>query len=156
MGVWLADNRWGNFMGSERWREALIMDLGRGNLLFPQLWGDLSLLDDRDVEFLASMQALVKKNELILLARRRAFGDPWKNEVYGWAYFKGGRGLLFANNIHFASRKLVMDLGPALGLEAKPGSALDVVSHFPERRRVTREDGSAFLGGDRAELWLRP
>ena len=37
LGVWLADNRWGNFMGSERWREALIMDLGRGNLLFRQL-----------------------------------------------------------------------------------------------------------------------
>lgn len=156
LGVWLADNRWGNFMGSERWREALIMDLGRGNLLFPQLWGDLSLLDDRDVEFLASMQALVKRNESLLLARRRAFGDPWKNEVYGWAYFQGGRGFVFANNIHFASRKLELDLGPALGLEAKPGAALKVVSHFPGRHSITREDGSSFLCGERSELWLRP
>ncbi len=39
LGVWLAENRWGNFMAHERWREALVMDLGRGSLLFPQLWG---------------------------------------------------------------------------------------------------------------------
>ena len=156
LGVWLADNRWGNFMGSERWREGLIMDLGRGNLLFPQLWGDLSLLDDRDVEFLASMQAFVKRNESILLSRRRTFGDPWNNEVYGWAYFKGGRGLVFANNVHFASRKLELNLGPAFGLDVKPGAALDVVSHFPERRSVTRDDGSPLRCGEGSELWLRP
>lgn len=156
LGVWLADNRWGNFMGSERWREALIMDLGRGNLLFPQLWGDLSLLDDQDVEFLASIQSLVKKNETQFLAVRRTFGDPWKNEVYGWAYFKEERGFLFINNIHFASRKISIELGPALGLESRAGATLDVVSHFPDRALIRREDGSAFKVGDRAELWLRP
>src|SRR5208282_3920841 len=46
LGIWLSDIRWGNFMGNERWREALIMDLGRGNLLFPQIWSDIYLLDD--------------------------------------------------------------------------------------------------------------
>jgi hypothetical protein len=156
LGVWLADNRWGNFMGCERWREALIMDLGRGNLLFPQLWGDLSLLDNRDVEFLASMQSLVKKNEQTFLAPRRTFGDPWKNEIYGWAYFRGDRGFLFANNVYFASRKLEIDLGRALGLQAERGAALNIVSHFPDRRRITHEDGSAFRAGDRAGIWLRP
>ncbi|PYV27833.1 MAG: hypothetical protein DMG27_02830, partial [Acidobacteria bacterium] len=55
LGVWLADTRWGNFMGNERWKEGLIMDLGRGNLLFPQIWGDIYLLNDRDVNFLADM-----------------------------------------------------------------------------------------------------
>ena len=155
LGVWLADNRWGNFMGSERWREGLIMDLGRGNLLFPQLWGDLSLLDDKDVEFLASMQSLVKTNEAKFLAKRRTFGDPWKNEVYGWAYFTEDAGFVFINNIHFASRKVEIDLD-GLGFTSKKNAALEIVSHFPDRTRVRPEDGTAFKSGDRVALWLRP
>jgi hypothetical protein len=57
LGVWLADTRWGNYLGRERWREALVMDLGRGNLLFPNLWGDVNLLEDGDVAFLAEMES---------------------------------------------------------------------------------------------------
>ena len=41
LGVWLSDTRWGNFMGMERWRETLVMDLGRGSRLFPNIWGNL-------------------------------------------------------------------------------------------------------------------
>ena len=51
LGVWLADNRWGNFMGKERWREALVMDLGRGDLFFPNIWGNLYHLTSEDVDF---------------------------------------------------------------------------------------------------------
>jgi hypothetical protein len=156
LGVWLADNRWGNFMGSERWREALIMDLGRGSLLFPQLWGDLSLLDDKDVAFLASVQSVVKRNEATFLQQRRSFGDPWKNEVYGWAYSKGSSGFVFINNIHFESRRVLLDLGPSLGLEADPSVILGIYSHFPERNASRQKDGSEFRAGDRLELWLRP
>ena len=85
LGVWLADIRWGNFMGAERWREALVMDLGRGNLLFPQIWGDIQLLNERDVEFLAEMNSLARKNAHFFLHRRNILGDPWKNEVYGYS-----------------------------------------------------------------------
>ena len=42
LGVWLSETRWGNYMGTERWRESLIMDLGRGNLLFAALGRHLS------------------------------------------------------------------------------------------------------------------
>ena len=61
LGVWLADTRWGNFMGKERWREALVMDLGRGSLLFPNLWGNVYHLDDDDVDFLARLSTLAKR-----------------------------------------------------------------------------------------------
>ena len=30
--MWIAEDRWGNYMGKQRWREALVMDLARGNL----------------------------------------------------------------------------------------------------------------------------
>src|SRR3989442_14275181 len=76
LGVWLADTRWGNFMGKERWREALGMDLGRGSLLFPNLWGNLYHLTDADVAFLSSLTALARKNESLFLHRRNILGNP--------------------------------------------------------------------------------
>jgi len=156
LGIWLSDIRWGNFMGNERWKEALIMDLGRGSLLFPQIWSDINLLNDQDVDFLKEMDALVKKNESLFLRRRNILGDPWKNEIYGYAYSQGAHGFLFVNNVHFASRKAELRLGPAVGLDAAPGTPVEIVSHFPEKKRIAREDGSGFRIGDLAEVWVRP
>jgi hypothetical protein len=156
LGVWLADTRWGNYMGRERWREALVMDLGRGNLLFPNLWGDVYLLDDDDVAFLARMSAFARKNEQLLLRPRTLIGDPMKNDAYGYAYFEQDRGLVFLNNAHFASRKVELTLGPENGLLAKPGAALRVVSHFPERQQLLREEGIGLHIGDTLTLSLRP
>ncbi len=156
LGIWLADTRWGNFMGNQRWREALVMDLGRGNLLFPQLWGDANLLSDRDVEFLAEMIAFVRKNESLLLRPRKALGDPWKNEVYGYSYVDGAHGLVFLNNVHFASRAIDLRLGPELGLESPAGEPVQIVSRFPEQNRIVREDRGEFKVGDSVGLWIRP
>ena len=92
-------------MGKERWREALVMDLGRGNLLFPNLWGNLYHLSDDDVDFLARISTLAKQNESLFLHRRNILGDPFRNEVYGYAHCQGARGFLFLNNAHFAARR---------------------------------------------------
>jgi hypothetical protein len=156
LGVWLADIRWGNFMGNERWREAMIMDLGRGNLLFPQIWGDPYLLDDGDIAFLSDIQALVKKNEAVFLRRRNILGDPWRNEVYGYSNIQGARGFLFINNAHFAARKAELHLDAAVGIEAAAGIPLEIISHFPAKERLAREEGSSFRTGEVAEVWLRP
>ena len=156
LGVWLAEIRWGNFMGNQRWRESLIMDLGRGNLLFPQFWGDIKLLDAKDVEFLAEINSLVKKNESVFLRRRNILGDPWKNEVYGYANVEGDHGFLFINNVHFTARRVELKLGAELGLEAPVGTPLRITSVFPEKASIQREDGSEFRAGDSAEVWTRP
>ncbi len=156
LGVWLADNRWGNFMGKERWREALMMDLGRGNLLFPNLWGNLYHLTDDDVSFLARMNALAQQNESLFLRRRNILGDPFRNEVYGYAHGQGARGFFFLNNAHFAARRAELRLDATVGLEAKPGTPLHVISHFPERTRLLRPDGARFKVGDTLGVWLRP
>jgi hypothetical protein len=108
------------------------------------------------VEFLAQMSALARQNESVFLQRRHVLGDPWKNEVYGYAYFQGTHGFLFLNNVHFAARKATLRLDAALGLEALPGTPLHVLSHFPERQRLQQEDGSQFRAGDTMEVWLRP
>ena len=156
LGVWLADTRWGNYMGTERWRESLILDLGRGNLLFPQLWGDIYRLTEEDKTFLANLVALVKQNESAFLHRRNILGDSWKNEVYGYANCIDGHGFLFLNNADFRTRAASIVLGPELGLETAAGSALALSTHFPQRTLLAREDGSGFKAGDQVELWLRP
>jgi hypothetical protein len=156
LGVWLAETRWGNFMGNQRWRESLVMDLGRGNLLFPQLWGDINLLSERDIEWLVAITSLARKHEPLLLRPRKIVGDAWKNEVYGYSYFDGARGLVFLNNCHFTSRKALLRLDSSLGLEAPSGTPVEIASHFPEWRSVLQDGGDGFKTGSVAELWLRP
>jgi hypothetical protein len=156
LGIWLSDIRWGNFMRNERWREALIMDLGRGNLLFPQLWSDIYPLNDEDVDFLREMDSLVKANESLFLRRRNILGDPWKNEVYGYANVTGAHGFLFINNVHFGARKAVLTLGPEIDLEAPASTGLEIITHFPDKARISKPDGSPFRAGDKAEISLLP
>jgi hypothetical protein len=156
LGVWLSDSRWGNFMGKERWREAMVMDLGRGSLLYPNLWGDLYQLNEQDIAFLSRMNALAKENESLLLHRRKILGDPMLNEPYGYAYGDGGHALLFLDNANFTSRHVQLPLDADLGLSSARGTNLFVTSDFPERTRVQRPDGAGFKFGDTLDLWLRP
>jgi hypothetical protein len=156
LGVWLSQIRWANFMGKERWREAMVMDLGRGNLMFPQIWGDPSLLNDDDLHFLSGLMALAHANEQVLLKPRRDVGDPWKNTPYGYAFFDGQHGFVFLNNVHFTARKIRLPLSSELGLSAPSGSALRIMSHFPEMQELTADDSSSFQSGETAEIWMRP
>lgn len=156
LGVWLSQIRWANFMGKHRWREALVMDLGRGNLLFPQIWGDPYLLDDDDLQFLSGLMTLVGENEQVLLKPRRDIGDPWKNTPYGYCFFDGDHGFIFCNNVHFTARKLSLPLGPEIGLTTSTGKPLQITSHFPGREKLLSDSGSKFQSGGTAEIWMRP
>jgi len=156
LGVWLAENRWGNFMGKERWRESVVMDLGRGNLVFPNLWGNLYSFTDDDVRFLARIAALAKGNEGILRQPRHLVGSAWKNSPYGYSYFLGTHGFVFLNNPSFTSRSVELQLDEAIGLEARNGSQVQILSHFPDLRSILRSDGSDYRIGERVIVWLRP
>jgi len=156
LGLWLSDTRWGNFMAKERWREAIVMDLGRGSLLFPNIWGNLFHLEGDDVDFLAWIAALAKKEYRLFSRRRNILGDPFRNEVYGYAHCSGSRGFLFINNAHFTSRRAVVRLGAEIGLDARAGTPLGVRAHFPDRARLLRPDGKEFRLGDVLDVRLRP
>ncbi len=132
------------------------MDLGRGSLLFPQIWGDLYSFDDRDVAFLARIQKLAKQNETILSRQKRILGDPWKNEVYGYAYFQGGHGLIFMNNVDFQARKTRLSLDERIGLKASPGTRLRMIEHFPDRAELVKEGQAPLESGQTLDVWLRP
>lgn len=156
LGVWITDTWWGNCMRKERWRVALVMDLGRGNLLFLQLWGDLYSFSGHDVAFRAWLQKLAKQNEARLHRQKRILGDPWKNEIYGYAYFQGDRGLVFMNNVDFQARRLRLRLDESIGLKAPSGTRLKLMGHFPDHAELVRNGGAPFASGQVVELWLRP
>jgi hypothetical protein len=156
LGIWLTDTWWGNAMRKERWREALVMDLGRGNLLFPQFWGELRWFNDEDVEFLARIQKLAKANEALFHKRHTILGDPWDKEVYGYSYFEGSHGLIFMNNVDFQSRPVRLRLDDTIGLKADPAASLRIISHFPDRAELNISGDPNFRPGQSLEVWLRP
>jgi hypothetical protein len=128
----------------------MVMDLGRGNLLFPNLWGDVGLLEDDDVGFLAAMERFARTNEKLLLAPRVVIGDPMKADAYAYAYGNGDRALAFLNNPAFTARPVRLDPGEGIGLRARNGTPLAVTSWFPDRERVLPGVGGSL------EVWLRP
>lgn len=156
LGVWLSDSRWGNFMGTERWRESVVMDLGRGSRLFPNLWSNLYRLTDDDVRFLAWIEKFSRDNAELFRNRRTIGGDPFHNDVYGYAHGDGERALLFAHNVHFASRPLRVRLDGSVGLAGADRRAVNVIAHFPERQRLLRPDGEGYRRGDVLDVRLRP
>ncbi|MBS0664736.1 MAG: hypothetical protein JSR48_15825 [Verrucomicrobia bacterium] len=156
LGIWLSDTRWGNFMGGERWRESLVMDLGRGSRLFPNLWGNLRHLTDDDVEFLAWITRFARANAALFRQRRLVGGDPFRNEVYGYAHGRGTKAAIFLHNAHFAARPVTFRLDESVGLTTAPGAMLQLRSLFPDHREVRNGRQRVWRAGDAVELWLRP
>jgi hypothetical protein len=156
LGVWLANNWWGNQMETIRWQEGLIMDLARGNMLFPQIWSDIFNFEDHDVEFLARIQGLVKRNERVFLTRRYTIGDAWKDAIYGYCYFDGGNGFIFLNNVSFETRTAKLPLGESIGLRASKGQRLQMRLHHPYAAMLTRQSSASFAAGEEVEIQLRP
>ena len=156
LGIWITDTWWGNAMEKERWRQALVMDLGRGSLLFPQIWGTLTMFNDEDVEFLARIQKVAKENETIFYKRKKILGDPWNNDVYGYAYFDGAHGFVFMNNADFQSRRIQLKLDETIGLKGPGGRRVRLLSHFPEQTKLQQAGQAVFQIGQTLDTWLRP
>ena len=154
LGVWITNTSWGSYVKADRWLEALVMDLGRGNLLFPQLWSDLALIPEDEVAVLARLAQLARARQHLLLERRRLLGDPWQNTVYGYAYFGGDHGLVFLNNVHFQSRPFALTLDSSLGSVGR--GPVSLRRHFPETRTLVKGRARSFAPGETVELWLRP
>jgi hypothetical protein len=154
LGVWLTNTSWGSYSKAERWLEAMVMDLGRGSLLFPQIWGDLAFVPCEEVAVLRRLVTLTRSREQILLRRRQLLGDPWKNAVYGYAYFDGAHGLLFLNNVHFQSRVFKLTLDGAIGFAGS--GPVRICRHFPETSLICQQGSRDFMVGQTVNIWLRP
>lgn len=109
LGVWISRWRWASYMGREGWRDAWIMDIARGSMMC-QLWGDLSMLNGDDREFLARVSAWVKERPHLLRSPQRILGSPWDAEPYGYAYSDSQHGIAFIHNPTFDSRNVGVTL----------------------------------------------
>ena len=107
LGVWLSNTRWGSWMGAEGWREAWVMDFIRGNMMH-QLWGDLGLLDEKDLKFMEAIAAFTTANAKLLENPKRILGSPWKGEPYGYACGDGNRAIFAIHNGQMAETSLRM------------------------------------------------
>ncbi len=118
LGVWLSNTRWASWMGSEGWRPAWIMDFIRGNMMH-QLWGDLSFLNEEDLQFMAAIAAWTKENSDLLKHPQRILGSPWRAQPYGYACcdgehkgeHKGDRGVIAINNPQFENNTVQIAAG---------------------------------------------
>jgi len=153
LGIWITNTRWGTYMGRQGWQDAWIMEIARGSLL-GQLWGDLALFDDDDVDFLARTSAWVRANSRLLLSPRRILGSPWKDEPYGYAHFDGDRGAVFINNPTLDDQTVTLRLADEIGFSAdRTDSSYSVHSLHPK--------GDTFYmaplrAGDSFDVPLRP
>jgi hypothetical protein len=109
LGVWLGNVAWANRLGKEEWRDAFLLDLARGSTV-EQLWGDLELLDDGDVEFLSSVQRWRRARAAPPGQTAPAGGDPWLAEPYGYLEQVDEGAVLTLFNPTFFERSVVLDL----------------------------------------------
>ena len=117
LGVWLSNTRWGSWMGAEGWREAWVMDFIRGNMMH-QLWGDLSFLNDEDLNFMETIARCTRENTEVLKHPRRILGSPWRQEPYGYACCEGDRGLIAIHNAQFPADRVRVALNESIGLSS--------------------------------------
>lgn len=143
LGVWLSNTRWGSWMGAEGWREAWLMDFIRGNMMH-QLWGDLSLLDQDDIEFMAAVSRWTSAHSDLLHNPRRILGSPWRSEPYGYACCRRDRGAIVINNPSFTPADVRIAFDDKLGLSLADRDAMyrvkwiykDGTIRHPERVEV--------------------
>ncbi len=145
LGVWISEKPWGSYIGKEGWQDAWVMEIARGSML-SQIWGDLSMFDADDVDFLARISAWLRDYSRLLRHPKRILGDPWKAEPYGYAYFDGDDGVIFIYNPTFEHTSVALRLGDEIGFSGEGAYALRSVypgresSHLPGKRVISAGD----------------
>ena len=130
LGVWLSRWPWNSSIGKERWREAAVMDLCRGNLLF-QPWMGEDALEDGDERDLAGFMRLLRARPDCFRNSRPILGDPWKTEPYGYLCSDAQRAFVAVNNFGWRDYAVSFDEPSAFGLAAA-ATAVRVFRHYPE------------------------
>jgi len=134
LGIWFSKWPWNSSIGKERWREGVIMDLCRGNMIF-QPWMGEETLDDDDLQSMAEFMRLLRKRPECFRNSRLILGDPWKNEPYGYACSDGARAFVAVNNFAWRDYPLAFDKPAEFGLD--PAAEFTVFRHYPEPARLS-------------------
>ncbi len=148
LGVWLSAWKWNSSIGTERWAEAMVMDLCRGSLLV-QPWSDHDWLTPMERRQMGDLAGLIRAYPAAFAASRPIGGDPWRDAPYGYVCSDGTRAFVAYFNVTWRDQPLTFELGPAWGLPDR--ATWQTVRRFP---------GPAVLveppTGDEPNIWLRP
>lgn len=139
LGVWMSEWKWNTCLGTERWAEAMVMDLGRGSLLL-QPWSDPDFLKPEDRDVLARFWHLLRTSPECFAKPRWILGDPWKNEPYGYLCTDGERSFV---GVHNASWDYLRLTPRELGLPEK--SSAEYVCWFPQPVRRGCPSGDVLI-----------
>ncbi|MGH9611835.1 MAG: hypothetical protein ACRD4P_02000, partial [Bryobacteraceae bacterium] len=151
LGVWLADWKWNSRIGKARWQNGVVMDICRGNLL-AQIWADPGWLTPPERKQMANFIALLKGGADRFRNCRFIYGNPWKDQAYGYVCSDGRRAFVTVNNGVWRDNQFQLDLGHDWGLP--DGKTWDVYRWYPEPAKLRAEDGHPFRRS--ASLALRP
>jgi hypothetical protein len=89
LGIWLAATTWGNYLGNAGLDNSAAIEVARGHMIFPQIWGNLSFLSEPLVCDLARRQEWLRANAHRFQGTRHAIGHPCSDDRYGYAYGEG-------------------------------------------------------------------
>lgn len=85
------------YIGAQGFTDSWIMNIMRGNLA-PELYGDLQLLTQNDLKFIAATLNLLQSNQAVLAKTRPILGVPGRGQVYG--YLAAGQDLAFVTVVN--------------------------------------------------------
>jgi len=102
----------------EKWEDNAIIVLGRGcRLLTLYINPEFFTKGQQDWAFLASILRWARKNADVLAQTELILGDPFKREPYGYAHWRGNRGILALRNPFIDPRKVSVALDETIGWE---------------------------------------
>ncbi|HEY3377024.1 MAG TPA: hypothetical protein VGL77_05960, partial [Armatimonadota bacterium] len=132
LGIWLSCWPWNSSIGTERWREGMIMDLCRGSLLFQPWMGEDTLGDD-ELQDLAGFLRLLRHHAACFAHPQLILGDPWRNEPYGYLCADGRRAFVAVNNFSWGDYPIAFATPETFGL----ANDFTVFRHYPEPARLS-------------------
>ena len=132
LGVWLSDWPWNSIIGKERWQEGFIMDICRGSML-AQPWSDEKWLTPTERKEMALFIDLLKAQPNCFRNSKWIYGNPWKNEPYGYCCSDGKRAFLAINNASWEDAVLPLELNAKWGL---PEGEWEIARWYPSPARL--------------------
>ena len=137
----------------DNWQDNAMMVAGRGSRLLTMYMNpDLLPNPEQDWRFMAAMFRWVRHNADTLARCRPILGDPYAWEPYGYAHFRGRRGITVMRNPFIEPRRVRLELGHSMGWSANEAGdaccAVRVV--YPHRETLA----TAVCFGDTVEVTL--
>jgi len=155
LGVWVSDTRWGSWMKTEGWQDAWVMDVARGSMLL-QLWGDITLFEEHDLDFLTRMSAWISERGYLLTQTHRILSHPWSGEPYGYAHMHDDQGMIAVHNPGFVDRTVSLHLGHDTPPLPDNAGRYRVLCVYPFQGSPVLSMAKGYAAGDTLNIHLNP